>query len=332
MTVFPGTTGLSALGSPVYDSGSGKVFVGDYLLNSFSNCEPSANVLNGTCGYLYSVNSSSGAVIKSAELDFNIGILDGPLVDSSAGMVYAFVGDDGSTNCTVSSITAFPCSAVFQFPVGFIAGASGTKAAVGPGYEFMMSGNFDNAYFISNDPPTGHLYVVGNTGPANNTLYQISINSGAMNTTSVAGPVVSTNYTNSYYAAGLQVAEIFNAPHDYIFLSVLAFGNPTTGFCGTASLVNGCVMGFDVSGGTITPATTPTAATAEAGGTSGIVVDNAAAGASNIYFSTLLDQTLHDLGWHGRLRYPDVTIGALSVIMCKACPGFLYGMHCRRQQ
>ena len=33
------------------------------------------------------------------------------------------------------------------------------------GYEFMMSGTFDNAYFTSSTP-TGHLYVIGNTGPA----------------------------------------------------------------------------------------------------------------------------------------------------------------------
>jgi len=45
-----------------------------------------------------------------------------------------------------------------------------------------------------------------------------------------------------------------------------------------------------VTSGTITGSTTPTGATAEAGGTSGIVVDNGAAGAQNIYFSTLLNQ------------------------------------------
>ena len=160
----------------------------------------------------------------------------------------------------------------------------------------MMSGNFDYAYYNTG---TGHLYVVGNTGPANNTLYQIPVTSGVMGTSAVTGPVVATNYTNSYYAAGLQVTEFFNSPHDYLFLGVLAFGSPTTGFCGTASLNQGCVMGFDVTSGTITPATNPTAATAEAGGTSGIVVDNAALGGSNIYFSTLLNQTCTTSGGTG---------------------------------
>ena len=285
VTVFPGTAGESALGSPVYDPGSGKVFVGDYLLNSFSTCEPSANGTDGKCGYLYSVNSTSGAVVKSQELDYNIGILDSPLLDASAGTVYAFVGDDGSTNCTASG----PCAGVFQFPVSFASGAAGTEATVGAGYEFMMSGAFDNTYYNSNDA-TGHLYVVGNTGPADNTLYQIPINSGTMGTP-VPGPVVSTNYDNSYYAAGLQVTEFYNTntSTDNIFLSVLAYGRPTTGYCGTAGVNNGCVMGFNVTNGPIGGSTNPTGALSEAGGTSGIVVDNAAAGASNIYFSTLLN-------------------------------------------
>jgi hypothetical protein len=288
VTVFPTTAGMSALGSPVYDSVSGKVFIGDYLLNSFSNCEPSANAVTATCGYLYSVTSSGTTVVKSHELDYNIGILDSPIVDSSAEMVYVFVGDDGSTSC--APLAASPCAGVFQFSVGFAAGASGTEAKVGPGYEFMMSGTFDNAFFNNG---TGHLYVVGNTGPANNTLYQIPITSGTMGTSATAGPVVSTNYTNSYYAAGLQISEIFNASHDYIFLSVLSYGSPATvAACGTTLSVSiGCILGFDVTGGTISGSTAPTGGLPEAGGTSGIVVDNAAAGASNIYFSTLLDQS-----------------------------------------
>ena len=218
-------------------------------------------------------------------LDLNFGIVDAPLLDGTVGRVYAFVGDDGSTACTVSH-TGFPCSAVVQFPVGFTAGSGGNaKATVGPGYEFMMSGNFDNAY-INSSNGTGHLYVIGNTGPANNTLYQIPITSGVMGTSAVTGPALASNYTNSYYAAGLQITEFFNSSTDYLFLSVLAFGSPTSD-CGTASLTNGCVLGFNV--------TTPTSiiltgGSSEAGGTSGIVVDNSAPlPGSNIYFSTLLN-------------------------------------------
>ena len=283
----------ASLGTPVYDGVSTKVFVGDYLISSSSPCEPSVGGPNSPCGYLYSV-SSSGTVIKSAQLDYNMGILDSPIVDSSAGRVYVFAGDDGSTNCAAST----PCAAVYQFPVGFSAATTPTEATVGPGYEFMLSGTFDNAYFTSSTQ-TGHLYVVGNTGPANNTLYQVSINSNVMSTSTTAGPEVSNNYSNGLYSAGLQVTEFYaGGTNDYIFLSVLAYGYPSA--CGTAARsANGCVIGYNVNSGTISGSTAATGATAEAGGTSGIVVDSGTSGAQNIYFSTLLNQTCTSGGTGG---------------------------------
>jgi hypothetical protein len=274
----------ASLASPVFDAVSAKVFIGDYLLNSSSLCAPSNSESAGPCGFLYSV-SSSGTVAKSAQLDSNYGILDSPIVDSTTGQVFAFAGDDGTTACASSN----PCAAVYQFPVGFSSAASGTKATVGPGYEFLLSGTFDNAYFTSSG--TGHLYVVGNTGPANNTLYQIAISSGAMSRgAATAGPQVSSNYTNDLYSAGLQVTEFYaGGSNDYLFLSVLAYGSATG--CGTASLANGCVIGYNVDSGSISSSTSPTGAAAEAGGTSGIVIDNASPDAQNIYLSTLLNQT-----------------------------------------
>jgi hypothetical protein len=280
----------ASLGSPVYDAGSALVFVGDYT--SFSSSE-SCQIFASTnpCGYLYSV-SASGTVVQSAQLDYNIGILDSPIVDSTTEMVYVFVGDDGTLNCTEAGFGPGPCAGVYQFSTGFLGGTSGAEAAVGTGYEFMMSGAFDNAYFTSAGPPTGNLYVVGNTGPANNTLYQIPITSGVMGTANV-GPVVATNYTSGYYGAGLQVSEFYNPTgNDYIFLSVLGFGQNNTNIaCPSQSVTIGCIMGFDVTSGTISGSTASTGVLAEQGGTSGIVVDNGASGASNIYFSTLLNQS-----------------------------------------
>lgn len=286
------STTKASLASPVYDAISARVFVGDYLLSSSSSCEPSATNNFISCGYLYSVDSS-GSVTKSAQLDANAGILDSPIVDSASGKVFAFIGDDGTTNCASST----PCAAIFQFPVGFSSAATGTEATVGPGYEFLLSGAFDNAYF--NSSGTGHLYVVGNTGPANNTLYQIAINSGTMSSgAATAGPTISSNYTNSLYAAGLQVTEFYaGGSNDYLFLSVLAYGSATG--CGTASLANGCIIGYNVNSGSISGSTSPTGALAEAGGTSGIVVDNASSGAQNIYFSTLSNQTCSTSGGTG---------------------------------
>ena len=274
--------------APVYDPSSGNVFVGDYLQDLTSTCGPSGE----PCGFFYSVRASTGSIVgTSNRLDYVFGIVDAPLVDSSAGEAYVFAGADGNFGSASSCGTDIPCSGVFQFPTNFTTG-SGTEVTVGPGYEFMLAGTFDNQYFSSSNgaSPTGHIYVVGSTGAANNALYQISINSNEMSTTATTGPAVSTNYTDGYYSAGLQVSEIYTGSKDYIFLSVLSFGAPAA--C-SGSLTNGCVMGFDVTSDSISTATTPTGATPEAGGTSGIIVDNDSTfgGASNIYYTPLADQS-----------------------------------------
>jgi len=292
---WPATVSASPLNSPIFDSVTGNVFVGDYTLSADSACAPSASPFNVPCGFLYSYNSSTGALnAKSAQLDFNFGIVDTPLLDSSAGELYVPVGSDGeigvSTHCGIHT----PCAGAFQLSTSFSSGASGTEATVGPGYEFLLAGAFDNTYLTSANgaSPTGHLYVMGNTGAANNRLYQLSIDANVMSTTSVAGPVVAQNYTEGYYAAGLNVSEFFNSGTDYLFLSTVAFSNDSG--CGaTPSLLIGCVVGFNVTSGSISGSTLPTGSSPAAGGASGIIVDNSAlsAGASNIYFSALSNQT-----------------------------------------
>jgi len=293
---WPLAVSSSALDGPIYDSVSGNIFVGDYLPpTATSTCAPSGN----PCGFLYSVRASSGSVVgTSNRLDYINGIVSSPLVDSSAGMLYVFVGADGQFGVTSACGTDVPCSGVFQFPVNFTSGG-GTEVTIGPGYGFLSSGTFDNAYYTSSSPssPSGHIYVVGNTG-ANNTLYQVAITSNVMSTTATAGPTLSNNFTNGYYAAGLPVAEFSNGGHDYVFVSVLGFGLPTN--C-SDSLNEGCVMTFDVTSGSISGNTAPVGAVVEAGGTSGIIVDNASTfgGASNIYFTPLADQTCTTSGTTG---------------------------------
>ena len=288
---WPASVSTQPLGGPVFDSVSGKIFVGDYLpAGSPSTCEMSG------CGFLYSVNASSGAVAgKSSLLDYQFGIVDSPLVDSSAQMIYAFVGADGSRGCSSDQ----QCAGVFQFPTSFTSGR-GTEATIGAGFDFLMSGTFDNEYFTSStaSSPTGHLYAVGNTGLANNTLYQIAINSNVLSTSAVVGPELANNFSNSYISPGLPITEIANGGHDYLFVSVLYFGLFTN--CDDDQ-GNGCVLVFDVSSGTVDASTTPLLATAEAGGTSGIVIDNTSSfsGASNIYFSTLANQACLTSGGTG---------------------------------
>ncbi len=292
---WPATVSASPLSGPVRDPVTGNVFVGDYNLTSDSACTPSSSTSTAPCGFLYSYNSSTGALnAKSAQLDYNFGIVSPPVLDQTAARLYVAVGSDGETGASSKCGTDTPCAAVFQLSTSFTSGSSGTEATVGPGYDFLLIGAFDNEYFTSasGSSPTGHMYVVGNTGPANNTLYQISITANVMSTTSKAGPVVAQNYTSGYYSAGLGVTEFFNGSTDYIFLSTLAFSN-YLGCGATPSIAIGCVVGFNVTSGTISASTLPTGSSPAAGGASGIIVDNAgsAAGESNIYFSALSNQT-----------------------------------------
>ena len=292
---WPVAVSASPLNGPIHDPASGSVFVGDYNLSVESACTPSATNSLAPCGFLYSYNDSTGSLkAKSAQLDYNFGIVGTPLLDQSAGQLYVPVGSDGEIGTSTQCGSGTPCAGVFQLPTNFSNGASGTEATVGPGYEFLEIGAFDNAYFTSANAasPSGHLYVVGNTGPANNTLYQISINANVMSTASVAGPVIAQNYTNGYYAAGLNVTEFFNGGADYIFLSTIAFSNYAG--CGSVPSIDvGCVVGFNVTSGSISAATQPTGSSPAAGGASSIIVDNSgsAAGESNIYFSALANQT-----------------------------------------
>lgn len=300
VTVNPSTG--AALSFPVYDSVSNNIFVGDYQANSLLSCGSVGGSEDGLCGYLYAVNASTASVTQSAQLDYNFGVYDGPIVDSAAGMAYAFAGADNSSNCSGG-----PCAAVFQFPVNFSSGAAGTEATVGAGYEYLFAGTFDNQYYISSDPPSGHLYVVGGTGPQNNTLYAITINNNVMTSgAATAGPELATNYTNGYYAAGLPITEFCNnggnpctsdEGPDYLFLGVLAFGDQfATNPCTGQSETIGCAMGFTApTSGVIATSATPNGTLPESGGPSGVVIDYS----SNIYFSTLYNQTCTTSGGNG---------------------------------
>lgn len=214
----------SSLSSPVLDPVSGRIFFGS---------------LNG---YLYSVNSSTGVVAStSSQLDHVAGIVDAPLVDSSAGMVYAFAGDDGKSNCNGNGNAG--CSGVFQFPVTFTSGG-GTETQVGYGGFPLYSGAFDNIYFTSNSSsPTGNLYVCGQTNPNYpQELYQISINSNLMGGATASSYLVGNANANNCSP----VTEFYNpsVSTDYLFLS-----SPEA-YQGCAQ-DTGCLFGFNVTNGTL---------------------------------------------------------------------------------
>ena len=99
----------TALTSPIHDNASGNVFVED------------------VGGFLYLINSTTAAVTKSGRLDFGVGLGQGPIVDSTAGLVYVFASSDGTGSCTGGA----DCSAVYELAISFPAGGTGSEVVVG---------------------------------------------------------------------------------------------------------------------------------------------------------------------------------------------------------
>jgi hypothetical protein len=248
------------LTSPVYDSGTGLVFVGS-----------KAGAATG--GRLHSVNATSGAVLSSGQLAlFNtVGVRDAPIVDSTAKKVYTFVGSDLTNK-----------SAVYQFSTASsISGLTSPVAKVGLAVatSVLYSGGFDNTYWASTPAsPTGNLYVCGsiNATSLRPTLWKVPIANNAMGTPVVGPTLVGANAVCS------PITEVMNGANDYIYASVTAGGNQ-------AGCTGACIYAYNLTGLTWGTAAVPAAGLAATGGTSGIIVDNisATAGASQIYYSTI---------------------------------------------
>jgi hypothetical protein len=219
--VFVNSSNPSALSDPVHQY-LGDVFVGD------------------VGGYLYRVDPSGG-VTASGQLDYGTGIVDSPMVDATAGLVYVFASSDGSTNCADGTA----CAAVYQLASNFIDGDSGTAVAVGQSvfYGMMLTpnplydGDFDSEYKNSLNA-TGSLYVCGNTG-GNPTLYRVPIQAGVMGEVSV-GPSLSGTSSDAVCSA---VTDFLNpnatgGATEWIFVSTQGNGVPA------ACAHGGCVMNF----------------------------------------------------------------------------------------
>jgi hypothetical protein len=206
--------------SPVFDQGSGNVFVGDS---------------GGSAGYLYRVSASTGTVTASAQLDFAVGVVAGPIVDSTAGKVYVFASNDGSTNCAGA-----PCAAVYQFATNFTGGTTGPEVTVGTSSAApnpLYDGTFDAAY-RSSPVRTGNLYVCGDTG-LNPILYRVPITTGNFGTAvSVAAVTAAANHRICSPVTDILNPNATGGPAERVFFSVQNSAHPT--ICATA----GCALSF----------------------------------------------------------------------------------------
>ncbi len=200
----------TALTSPVYDSVTGSVFVTD------------------KGGFLYRVNSSTAGVTVSAPLDVSQtadggpGIVEGPILDYTANLVYVFATSDGQADCA-----GLDCSAVWAASTAFTAGQLpshakiGTSTAHGAAPSPLYIGAFDTAYENSSNA-TGKLYVCGNTG-GNPTLYQVRLAAGVFGTVNALTALSTANTPCSPVSHALN-GTAAPIPAELVFASVHASG------------------------------------------------------------------------------------------------------------
>jgi hypothetical protein len=285
--VWPALTSIgSPLNNPVYDQDTGWIFVGS-IYGTLKRVN--AVVGSGTGSGMF-----PNIIVKTNRIESGDANFDGPLLDSTNGVLYLVVSD--------SLLPASGVSALYTFPVNFLTGANGVQTVLstdGPGTAIYL-GAFDNQWFLGNG---GHMYACASAASAGNnipTLYQIPVSTTGVLGTASTGPALSTAASGSPLCS--PVTEFFNpsnrsggihpAGTDLIFLSVTNFGLMSTPI--SCPSILGCLMSFDVtSGATISSSTATAATTQEAGGTSGIIVDgsSASAGASQIYFNPLTSTT-----------------------------------------
>ena len=207
---WPVTIGTAALASPLFDSGSGNVFVTD----------------GG--GFLYSV-SSSGVVTRSGQLDYSGLVGDGPMLDVTAGLVYVFSANDNHGS-----------AGLFQLATSFVAGATGSEETIGASTigPPVHDGGFDFNYLTSSTA-SGNLYVCGDPG-GEPTVYKVPIQAGVMAAAQMLSVVSTTTG-----APCSPLTDVYNplingegTPTEWVFLSTQAAGSPPA--CDGFS----CVMSF----------------------------------------------------------------------------------------
>ncbi|MGA2170416.1 MAG: hypothetical protein ABSG62_19660 [Terracidiphilus sp.] len=252
------------LSSPVYDSGSGRIFVG------------STNYLTAdTGGKLYAFLTTGTLSVTSVSLTHSTspGVYDGPLVDSSAELVYVVVGDDSADD---------GYSGVYDFAANFTSGGPDGHGPGGYSHQtfgtttaanIVYNGAFDATYY-ANPGTAGNFWVCATQSSGSPQLEGVPVGGGGSLSTPVGTPLTSGAATCS------PVTEYYNSS-DYLFMSVTALGNVST--CGGS-----CVYSFTVAGSGTTA--TKVAGLSATGGTSGIIIDNSASSpGSNIYYEDLGD-------------------------------------------
>lgn len=305
-TNWPVAVSTNALTSPVYDTGtSGNIFVADWGSTS--------------SGFLYAVNFTLHAKQWTSSRLTNAtdvtGIVDGPLLDSTAEMAYVFVGIDANDTAGDACANANGCGGVFQFPAtnsgtgsgvcnatsitAWSGSLCGEEAVFGQGTTTTPTtydGAFDQLYYATTAGTAGNLWTCNQHAASEPRLSYVPINTNGKFVASgsdiyVLATTAVTTLTNST-ASCSPLTEIYGSngtTNDYVFAGVTANGSVAT-LNTSPTCTGGCVYNFLVgTGGALSVPTEATEAIQATNGSSGIVIDNALGGTgeSQIYYAPL---------------------------------------------
>ena len=272
-----------ALSSPVYDSVSGNVYVGD---------------TTGRLSFVRTTASSVGTCTPSPCLDpthLAVGtggsIVAGPIVDSMTQEVFAINGTENTNDGTILQAPTSLASSVTE-NIGANSGTTGVP---------MYEGTFDHTYFTTSPPNiAGFLYVCGKQSetvtpgatdrPA---IYRIGFTgAGVMNSVSASFEV-----GNPSNGACSPMAEFYNTsgtPTDWLFFSVGTNVASAVIPAGSSCIAGGgCIMSINLSTLTAWPPASGQVSFATivpnnaSAGTSGMVIDNVGTGSqeSSLYYT-----------------------------------------------
>jgi hypothetical protein len=278
------------LTSPIFDSLSGNIFVGDST---------------GRLSYIREITSTVGTplctlpCLGTPSQSLTGSIIDPPIVDGSTGRVLVF---DGTETTKQGSVFQFDTGLTTASKVTVGIGGNGTTPPANLPFDILHAGTFDDAYF-SVGPASGHLYTCGKEPLFNNrpAIYRLTFNASGVLGGAAGTPLI--NLTSNFSLIGdacSPVTEIKNGATDRVFFSFATNANPA-GTATGCTAGQGCVASI-VLGGTWPPAATTAGIAAPfiltgtqtgSGGASGIVVDNVGAGAqeSNIYYTFQTNST-----------------------------------------
>lgn len=271
------------LTAPIVDTSANKMFVGAsdgnvYIVN-LANCSGSPVTCTGTASL--AVGRAAGAVPCFAGY---AGVVDPPFLDNSFQIWYA------TSACSVASSGGIAVE-------GNYAGASLSTVAMGSPTYNLRDGMPDDNYFNTSAGATsvgGNLYFAGANSSKQLVLVGVTMvpKNGAGTALGTSNPpVFSTSTAVTVPGKGVSEASPITiiqngAASDWLFFGQVSVPKNN---CANAGSAEGCVFSYNVfnSSGVSTVPAGNTALASEAGGTSGIVMDNisASAGASSIYFA-----------------------------------------------